>query len=92
MLGRRPIATSRCDPAIVWRPDASSTMAAMAVPSCSMPTVRVPRCAVMPSASKIPRTASEISGSSRPISRGAVSITVTSLPNRRYICANSRPT
>ena len=33
----------------------------------------------------------EMSSSSRAISRGAISITVTSLPKRRYICANSSP-
>jgi hypothetical protein len=33
----------------------------------------------------------EISSSSRATSRGSASITVTALPNRRYICANSSP-
>jgi hypothetical protein len=34
----------------------------------------------------------EMSGSSRWTRRGAISTTVTSLPKRRYICANSSPT
>ena len=45
-----------------------------------------------PSASSIARTASETSGSSRPISRGPFSTTVTALPKRRQACASSSPT
>ena len=53
---------------------------------------RAPRWIAMPSASRTSRTASDTSGSSRAISRSAYSRTVTREPNRRYICANSRPT
>ena len=45
----------------------------------------------IPSAFRMSRIASETSGSSRPISRSAISTTVTLLPKRRYICANSSP-
>ena len=45
----------------------------------------------MPSPSRMSRIASEMSSSSRAISRGAFSTTVTSAPKRRYICANSSP-
>ena len=44
-----------------------------------------------PRASRISRTASETSSSSRPMSRGPISTIVTSLPKRRYICPNSSP-
>ena len=43
-------------------------------------------------ASRISWIAAETSSSSRAIRRGAISTTVTSLPKRRNICANSRPT
>ena len=38
-----------------------------------------------------PEPPRDTSSSSRAISRGAFSTTVTSAPKRRYICANSRP-
>ena len=44
------------------------------------------------SRSKILATSADTSSSSRAIRRGCTSITVTALPNRRYIWANSRPT
>ena len=45
----------------------------------------------IPSCVRISCTVSATSSSSRPISFGPISSTVTLLPNRRYICANSRP-
>jgi hypothetical protein len=46
----------------------------------------------MPSLSRISAIAAETSGSSRWTTRGAISTTLTSLPKRRYIWANSNPT
>ena len=43
----------------------------------------------MPSFSRISLMAAETSSSSRAVSRGPFSTTVTLAPNRRYICANS---
>ena len=62
--------------------DASSTMAAIAGAALFDADVRAPRCTAMPSASRIPRTGPK-SPDPRGRSRGAASITVTSLPNRR---------
>ena len=87
MLGRRPIAISRWEPAMGSAPSRGVTSKPLsrlrneiAVASSSM---------AIPSFSRISLMAAETSSSSREVSRGPFSTTVTSAPKRRYICANS---
>ena len=76
---------TRCGPSLQSRDTA-------APPGCGSSRMHLALvCTAMPSASRMPRMDSETSGSSRAIRCGAISITVTRAPKRRWICANSRP-
>ena len=91
VLGRRPTASSRCEPTTSGAPAVQSTLAVTASPCLPTPMHCAFRRTRTPSASRISVTAAEMSGDSRLISRSPVSMSVTWLPKRRYICANSSP-
>ena len=91
VFGRRPTAISRCVPTTSPSPLSESRLMAMPDPRLAMRMPCTPVRTSMPSSLRMSATAAETSSSSRAIRRGAISITVTSLPKRRKICANSSP-
>ena len=83
MFGRRPMASSTCAATSSGAPSRQSTPTATFSPRGAKLMHSAWSRTAIPSASSIPRTASETSSSSCPISRGPFSTTVTSAPKRR---------
>ena len=83
VFGRRPIASSTWLPISWGAPASQLTRTATSAPWGAKLMHSAPVRIWTPSASRIARIASETSASSRPISRGPFSITVTSAPSLR---------
>ena len=92
MLGLRPVATSRWVPTMGSAPSrgVSTTPSPEALSRLLIDIAEASTITVTPSASRMSLMVAETSSSSRAVSRGPFSTTVTSAPKRRYIWANSK--